>query len=87
MLTCKDVSHLVSTSQERPLGFRERLGLRVHLWMCANCRRFQRQIDLLRLALRKLATEADADPHAPALSAEARQRIREALAERRANTP
>ncbi len=82
MLTCKDASRLVSEHQERPLGFRERLGLRLHLWMCANCRRFERQIHLLRRALRKAASHAETDAQGPELSPEAHERIRKALAER-----
>lgn len=82
MLTCRQASQLVSESQERALGRRERWGLRLHLWMCVSCRRFERQIRLLRRVLRKLARLGESDAQGPDLSPEARERIRKAMAER-----
>ncbi len=82
MLTCKDASHLISENQERPLGFRERWSLRMHLWMCVNCRRFERQMTLLRAALRMLAKRAEVADDSMEFPAEARERIRKALAAR-----
>ncbi|MBI1283336.1 MAG: zf-HC2 domain-containing protein [Thiobacillus sp.] len=79
MLTCKDASHLVSHSQDRTLGFRERWELRIHLWMCVNCRRFERQIGLMRRLLRQSARQAEAEAADRQLPAEARERIRQAL--------
>jgi hypothetical protein len=80
MLTCKDASRLISEGQERQLRLRERWGLRLHLWICANCRRFERQIHLLRRALRMLARRVETDAQGPDLSPEARERILAALA-------
>jgi hypothetical protein len=82
MLTCQDASRLVSEGQERPLRFGERWGLRLHLWICVNCRRFERQIHSLRRALRKLARHAETDTQGPDLTPEARERIRSALSGR-----
>lgn len=81
-MTCKDASRLISESQERPLGLRERWGLRLHLWMCDACRNFQRQVASMRQALRELGKRAEADASGTDLSPEARDRIRKALAER-----
>ncbi|MDO9225626.1 MAG: zf-HC2 domain-containing protein [Pseudomonadota bacterium] len=82
MLTCKDASHLISESQERPLGFWERWGLKMHLWMCVSCRRFERQMTLMRQALRMLGKRAEVDADSSGFPPEARERIRKALAER-----
>lgn len=82
MLTCKDASHLISEHLERPLGFRERWGLRIHLWICASCRRFERQMILLRAAIRTLARRAELADDSTDFPPEARERIRAALAER-----
>jgi hypothetical protein len=82
MLTCKDASRLVSENQERPLGFRERWGLRLHLWMCVSCRRFERQLELMRRLLRLSIHRAEDEADDKNLSPEARERIRKALAER-----
>lgn len=83
MLNCKEASHLISEREERPLGLRERWGLRLHLLICSYCRRFERQVALLRQALRELGRRAEAEAAAVDLSPEARERIRTALAERR----
>ncbi len=89
MLTCKDASHLVSHGQDRALSFRERWGLRIHLWLCGNCRRFDRQVALMRRLLRQSDQRAEPEVAEQALSAEARERISRALADhkRHNNTP
>lgn len=81
MLTCKDASHLISESQERALGFRERWGLRLHLWMCDNCRRFEQQVALMRRALHRLGRRVEAEATDVDLPPEARDRIRKAMDE------
>ncbi|MFN2309749.1 MAG: zf-HC2 domain-containing protein [Gammaproteobacteria bacterium] len=83
MLTCRDASRLVSEGQERPLAARERWGLRLHLWMCVNCRRFAHQVRFMRRALRLLAADAGAGMQDLSLPAAARERIRTLLIERR----
>jgi len=55
MLTCKEVTHLVSESQDRRLRLGERIGLRLHLMMCNGCRNFSTQLDLIRRACQRLA--------------------------------
>lgn len=81
MLTCKGASHLVSQSQDRRLGFFESLGLRIHLWMCINCRRFEHQIGLMRDLLLQSGrhSETEVDPQLPS---EAHERISKSLAEK-----
>jgi hypothetical protein len=54
MLSCKEVSRLVSQGLDRRLGFVERLGLRVHLAICDGCTNFKKQIELLRKAVKQL---------------------------------
>lgn len=82
MLTCKDASRLISRGQELPLSSWDRLGLRLHLWMCANCRRFERQLAMLRHALRMLGRRAEEEDDGANFPPEARERIRKTLAER-----
>ena len=52
MLTCKQVSELVSLSLDRRLGWIEHWRLSVHLKACEGCRNFSRQMAFLRTALR-----------------------------------
>jgi hypothetical protein len=67
-----------------PLSIWERFQLNTHLLVCWVCRRFQKNIILLRGALRELAQESMAFEHyteigLPDLSPEARERILTAI--------
>lgn len=55
MLSCKEVTHLLSQAQDRQLGFGERLSLELHLAMCRGCTNFKRQMNFLRAACRRYA--------------------------------
>jgi hypothetical protein len=55
MLSCKEVTRLVSQGLDRRLGFGERLRLRVHLLICDGCTNFSRQVAFLRRAIHRLA--------------------------------
>ena len=61
MLTCKDVSHLVSQGLDRKLGFGERVALRLHLAICEGCSNFNRQMRFLRRAMQGLDGAGDAE--------------------------
>ena len=56
MLSCKEVTRLVSQGLDRRLGWFERLRLRVHLAICEGCTNFKKQMDFLRRALRELGS-------------------------------
>ncbi|MFZ5557130.1 MAG: zf-HC2 domain-containing protein [Pseudomonadota bacterium] len=47
MITCRQASQLVSKERDVKLTWRERLSLRLHLLMCAMCRRYERQLGFL----------------------------------------
>lgn len=53
MLSCKDVSKLLSQARERRLGLWERLGLELHLMMCDGCTRLRKQLDFISTAMRR----------------------------------
>jgi Putative zinc-finger len=54
MLPCKEVTRLVSQGLDRKLDFGERVALRVHFAICEGCSNFDRQMKLLREAVRQL---------------------------------
>lgn len=54
MLDCKHNTELLSQSQDRPITFRERMAMRLHLMMCRGCRNFEKQLAFIRKAARKL---------------------------------
>ena len=60
MLSCKEVTRLVSRGLDRDLGFAQRVRLRVHFAICDGCTNFNRQMGFLREAMAKLA---DHGPH------------------------
>ena len=76
MLSCKQVTELVSARQDRILTRSERFGMFLHLLICSLCRRYKRQIDFIGRAARRLYAEADGDF---SLSAPARRRIQAAI--------
>ena len=75
MLSCKEVSQLVSQSLDRPLPIGKRIAVRMHLMICTLCRRYQRQLHFLQQATRQLPEHLDASATLQ-LSDAARQRIR-----------
>lgn len=50
MLNCRETTGKVLRSQDRALPLRERLAVRLHQLACDNCRRFDRQLRLMRAA-------------------------------------
>ena len=78
--TCKQMVAVMSESLERPLSLRERVLLKLHLWVCAWCVWYLEHLHLMRDAVRLRSNEAADDaPSSVSLSAEARERIRLAL--------
>jgi hypothetical protein len=78
MLSCKDVTQLLSESMDASLPIGKRVGVRLHLLICKFCLRYKRQLLLIRETARRLA--AFDDIPGETLSAEARERIRKSLA-------
>lgn len=52
MLSCKEATVLLSQAHERRLGWRERLGLRLHLLLCDGCNNFRKQLDFIRVLIK-----------------------------------
>jgi len=51
--TCADAAQLISDAQEHPLPWVARVGLNMHLAICRHCRRYRRQVQLMRTVLRE----------------------------------
>jgi len=81
MLSCKDVTQLISESMDRPLPLRKRIGMRLHLLMCKFCSRYERQLLLIRETVRRLVATEDRPEGVPGglLSEETKVRIRKSL--------
>jgi hypothetical protein len=77
MLTCKEVTALVSESLDRRLPIRQRLAMRLHLTMCKLCSRYKRQLLFMRNTYRLYAKRLeDGSGSSPAsLSEQSRLRL------------
>jgi hypothetical protein len=81
MLSCKDVTKLLSESMDASLPIGKRIGVRLHLLICRFCARYERQLLLIRDTVRRLvgAEEIPGEPPWETLSEEAKARIRNSL--------
>ncbi len=80
-MSCDEVVQFVSQDHDRDLTHGERFALRSHLLYCTGCRRYRRQIAVLRQALRLHVKQIQhLESGGPlALPPEARARISKAL--------
>lgn len=76
-LPCEGMTRLASESLDRDLSRLEGVALRTHLLYCSACRRFARQLAILRTAVRRI--EAGAPLPGPGLPDDACDRIKRAL--------
>jgi predicted anti-sigma-YlaC factor YlaD len=59
-LTCKEAHRLTSERLDRKLSVVEHARRQWHLLICAACRNFDRQMRLIRRAMRQLSAPEDA---------------------------
>jgi len=78
MPTCEEATYLASTRLDDGASLAQRMRLTAHLAICAWCRRYVRQIKLLRRAMRRLAETAGRGRVAT-LPEETRQKMKAAL--------
>jgi predicted anti-sigma-YlaC factor YlaD len=57
MLSCKEVTRLVSQGLDQRLPLGRRIALRVHLAICDGCTNFSKQMAFLRKALQHLGSK------------------------------
>lgn len=62
MMTCKEVSTLVSMGDVEGASLAKRMGVWMHLAMCGHCRAFRRQIALIGRAARLVAAAFEREP-------------------------
>jgi predicted anti-sigma-YlaC factor YlaD len=53
LLSCKDVSRLLSQAEERPMSGWQRVRVKWHLAVCRMCRAFDQQMAFVREAMRR----------------------------------
>ena len=86
MMKCKEIGRLVSEGRDRELSFYQRLNVRMHLAMCAMCRRFAKQLDfigrLTRTAGQSSSLLVEGGILEEELSPDAKSRIKQELSRR-----
>ena len=75
-MSCDEATVVLSDQQDRELTRLERAALKAHLISCGRCKRFRKQLDLIREAARRT----------PGMPPKVMERIRAALQEE-ANRP
>ena len=80
--TCQQTVEKISQSMDRELTLRERIDLKLHLWICAWCQWYVEHLNIIREAARKKGSESPdlIATSTTALSADARERIKRKLA-------
>lgn len=77
--SCKEIVHIISASLDRPLTFRERLLMRMHLLACKPCVRYLEQSEFVSTAVRLMDEAEKMNLFSGSLSESARSRIKAAL--------
>jgi hypothetical protein len=76
---CKDIVKIVSASLDRPLTFKERTVMRLHLVACKPCVRYLEQSQFLSSAASQLDDQLKEELFTGRLSEDARDRIKNVL--------
>jgi hypothetical protein len=76
MLSCKEVSRIVSESMDRSVTMSESLEMKMHLFMCKFCSRFKRQLFSIRKTMRAHAALMEEVEDSVTLCAEAKERMK-----------
>ena len=86
--SCTDITRLLSQGMDQPLPWHVRCKIRVHFLICDLCRRYGRQIQFLRQAMRKFPERWEkssgtnsADTPQRSLPPDAKERLKQRLRE------
>lgn len=78
LFSCRKVTRLVSQSLDEKMTIKTKIIIRFHLAICVHCRRFNKQVTMLREAFRK---KIALDDDSIILSREAKVRIKKKMRE------
>ncbi|WP_442511968.1 hypothetical protein SH528x_003722 [Novipirellula sp. SH528] len=84
MLSCKEISKLVSQSIEHPLPFRKRMELWMHMRLCSLCSAFRRDVVYMHERMQQDAPDLseNGEGDTEKLPVDARLRIKQAIRSR-----
>jgi hypothetical protein len=78
LLNCKEASKIISQSLDNPLSWSDRMKLKLHLFICNACTRFNQQLRLIKNAVLRIKLETENDASIQ-LSLDAKARINRAV--------
>jgi len=85
VFSCEHYTELASRSLDHPLTLKESSFFNLHHLICLVCRRYNRQLSFIEMAAKRLSQDADYNDEiqssSPAMSKEAKSRIKAKLAE------
>jgi hypothetical protein len=78
---CKTITPILGEANNRPLTLREKINVKVHLFICQACQRYFNQIKFLHdfMSKNNHKFQVETDSSAPKLSDKAKQRLKNAL--------
>lgn len=81
MPNCQEVSLLTSRAMDEKISLKEQVGLKMHLLVCKWCRRYSKQVNLIRDIVRQQASRVKSTKSQTGanLSPGARDRIEKVL--------
>ena len=77
MLSCKEITELVSKSLDTKIPFMKRVELRLHLMVCKFCNRYAKQVRSLHSTIKRGGF--DSVDESASLSAEFKDNMKQAL--------
>lgn len=77
-IQCEETMRLLSRAMDEPIGFLQRLAIRMHCFVCPGCARYRGQLPWLRSALRQVQEKVDLERVAT-FSAEEKERLNQIL--------
>jgi len=77
--SCKEIVHIISASLDRPLTFREKFLMKVHLLACKPCVRYLDQSSFVSKAIKVMDDNETTELFSGSLSDESRSRIKAAI--------
>jgi hypothetical protein len=78
MPSCKETAALISENMDRRLPWRKRFSIRIHVMMCSLCRRYEKQLRLLREGTHRYANPEENEV-GESLSPAAKERLKSVL--------
>jgi hypothetical protein len=82
-MNCQEVARIVSEMKDRPVSWRARLTVHLHLAMCRMCQTYRKQLDLISRVSRAAGDLVMDRSTSTTMSEDAKERIKQKLSGQR----